>query len=207
MSSITAATSLTFTEGLVLMALIVAGMLGAGLVVIFGRSQVTVAAPDGRQSVIRSWIAISLVMGLLLFGAAAFLLDDTQLRSTIFGGLVASVAAAVAFYFATAAANQAGADILAAAIAVPGGTQPNAFSALTPPNAPINTPYLYNFVANGMPAPTYGVSAGQLPDGLTLSTDGTLQGTPTTAGASTFTVTATNAAGSLASAPVTVSVT
>ena len=39
-------------------------------------------------------------------------------------------------------------------------------------------------------------SSSGMPDGLTLNSDGTINGTPTTAGTSTFTVTATNSAGS-----------
>ena len=39
-------------------------------------------------------------------------------------------------------------------------------------------------------------SSNGMPDGLTLNSDGTISGTPTAAGASTFTVTATNASGS-----------
>jgi hypothetical protein len=42
---------------------------------------------------------------------------------------------------------------------------------------------------------TFAVTAGALPSGLTLAADGKLSGTPTTLGASTFTVTATDSAG------------
>ena len=43
---------------------------------------------------------------------------------------------------------------------------------------------------------TWSLDSGTLPDGLTLDSNGTIAGTPTTAGSSTFTVTATNDAGS-----------
>ncbi|MCU1393209.1 MAG: hypothetical protein JWM34_1637 [Ilumatobacteraceae bacterium] len=47
--------------------------------------------------------------------------------------------------------------------------------------------------AGGYPAPTYSISAGTLPAGLTLdATTGTITGTPTTAGAYAFTITASN---------------
>jgi hypothetical protein len=46
---------------------------------------------------------------------------------------------------------------------------------------------------------TFAVTAGALPDGLSLASDGTLTGTPTTLGSSTFTVTATDSAGFTAS--------
>ena len=43
---------------------------------------------------------------------------------------------------------------------------------------------------------TWSLDSGTLPDGLTLDSNGTIAGTPTSAGTSTFTVTATNDAGS-----------
>lgn len=50
--------------------------------------------------------------------------------------------------------------------------------------------------ADGTTPITWAVTAGTLPAGLTLSTGGLLAGTPSAAGAYSFTVTATNAAGS-----------
>lgn len=50
-------------------------------------------------------------------------------------------------------------------------------------------------VANGLPTATFSVTSGSLPAGLSLST-GQISGTPTTAGAYSFTITATNPAGS-----------
>ena len=61
------------------------------------------AADD--KSVIRSWIAMTLVFGLLIFCATAFVVGDSALRSTLFGGLVASVGAAVACYFSSKTAG------------------------------------------------------------------------------------------------------
>jgi hypothetical protein len=53
--------------------------------------------------------------------------------------------------------------------------------------------YDYTFTATGYPAPVFTVSAGSLPAGLALDpVTGRLSGTPTTAGTSTFTVTASN---------------
>ena len=60
-------------------------------------------------------MAISLVGGLLIFAAASFWFDDTTLRSTLIGGVVANAGAAVAFYFASKASDQARRDILNAA--------------------------------------------------------------------------------------------
>jgi hypothetical protein len=71
---------------------------------------------DADSMVVRSWIAIALVGGLLIFCAVAFAIDDPSLRSTLFGGLIASVGAAVAFYFSAKNADQARKDILTAAL-------------------------------------------------------------------------------------------
>ena len=69
-----------------------------------------------------------------------------------------------------------------------------AFTAETPPTAGVvGTAYSYLFAASGSPAPTFSVTSGTLPGGLTLnSASGLLSGTPTTAGPSTFQVTASN---------------
>jgi alpha-tubulin suppressor-like RCC1 family protein len=68
------------------------------------------------------------------------------------------------------------------------------FTADTPAStATVGTAYTYTFAASGSPAPTFTVSAGALPPGLSLNAaTGGLSGTPTRAGSSTFTVTATN---------------
>jgi len=108
-------------------------ILCAGLVILWSRSRLegssktrAANAADGGastgtgdassdRSVVRSWLAISLVGALVLLCAASFGLPDTTLRSSLIGGLVASAGAAVAFYFASKASDQARQDILAAA--------------------------------------------------------------------------------------------
>jgi sugar lactone lactonase YvrE len=78
---------------------------------------------------------------------------------------------------------------------------PTAFSAQTPGNGVVGTPYTYSFVANGLPAPTYSVLSGTLPTGLTLNASGLLSGTPTAAGTfGPIVVQASNGAGSVNSA-------
>lgn len=72
--------------------------------------------------------------------------------------------------------------------------------ALTPaagalPGATVGAAYSGAVSANGGIAPySFAVTAGALPAGLTLASNGSLTGTPTTPGAFTFTVTATDAA-------------
>ena len=63
----------------------------------------------------------------------------------------------------------------------------------TPTAATAGTPYSFTVTSTGTPAPTYTVTSGALPAGLTLNgTTGVISGTPTTPGSSTFTVTASN---------------
>nr|WP_254004824.1 putative Ig domain-containing protein [Pleomorphomonas sp. NRK KF1] len=58
----------------------------------------------------------------------------------------------------------------------------------------VGTAYSATFTASGGTAPySYAVTAGALPAGLSLATNGALTGTPTTAGTANFTVTATDA--------------
>lgn len=75
-----------------------------------------------------------------------------------------------------------------------------------PTGATAGTPYHFQVTSTGSPTPTYSVTSGTLPAGLTLgSTTGLLSGTPTASGTSTFTITASN--GTATSASKTYSVT
>ena len=68
------------------------------------------------------------------------------------------------------------------------------------PGGTVGTAYSQALAADGTAPISWSVSSGALPAGLTLSSDGQITGTPTTAGTSTFTVTATNASGSASKA-------
>jgi cyclophilin family peptidyl-prolyl cis-trans isomerase len=57
------------------------------------------------------------------------------------------------------------------------------------------TAYTHTYAATGSPAPTYSLTGGTLPGGLSVSSAGVISGTPTTAGTFTGTITATNSAG------------
>ncbi len=74
---------------------------------------------------------------------------------------------------------------------------------LTPtalPNGMLGTPYSQTITASGGTGPyTFAVTSGTLPPGLTLATNGTLSGKPTSAGSFTFTVTATDHGGATGS--------
>jgi len=63
----------------------------------------------------------------------------------------------------------------------------------TPTAATAGTPYSFVIAATGTPAPTYSITSGALPAGLTLNgATGVISGTPTTHGLSTFRITASN---------------
>jgi hypothetical protein len=74
-----------------------------------------------------------------------------------------------------------------------------------PHGATAGTPYSYAVTATGTPSLSYVITSGSLPEGLNLdSKTGTISGTPTTAGTSTFTVRADNGVGAEASATYTI---
>jgi serine protease len=82
-----------------------------------------------------------------------------------------------------------------------------AFTSSTLPSGQIGVAYRHRFAASGTPAPTFTLSEGTLPAGLTLSaSSGELSGTPTTAGVFTFTVRAANGVGSGATQRVSLTV-
>lgn len=70
-----------------------------------------------------------------------------------------------------------------------------------PTSATAGTAYSFRASATGAPGPTFAVTGGTLPSGLQVdSTTGEIAGTPDTAGTSTFTITASNTAGSTSAA-------
>jgi hypothetical protein len=76
-----------------------------------------------------------------------------------------------------------------------------------PPAGVVGTDYTYTVTASGTPSPAFSVTAGTLPPGLTLdSATGVIAGRPTTAGTSSFTVTAANGASPDASATLSIGV-
>jgi hypothetical protein len=190
-----AATTLSSRQWIAVIAIVVVGMLAAGLIVILARHKLSRGKGADSGSVIRSWIAVSLVMGLITFCGAAFAIDDQSLRSALFGGLIANVGAAVAFYFSSKNADQARADILQASAALGRTAAPTAFSNATPQNGKVGEEYHFKFIANGQPPPEYSLANGDVPHGLKLEPDGTLSGKPDTADTKSFTVVARNPSG------------
>ncbi len=112
--------STALTYGLLLAGGIAATVLLIGILLLIGRKWLAHGAKeqpgDSGPSLVRSWIAVSLVAGLLIFSAIGLFIADTNLRNVLLGGLIANVGAAVAFYFSSQDANQARRDILSAAL-------------------------------------------------------------------------------------------
>lgn len=122
-------------------------------------------------------------VGTVLAGASI----TANTGATIQGRLLADTAAV------TLQSNVITRPVGCAPAAQPVETDGPEYSSLSSPDGTVATPYSYTYVATGAPSPTFSVTAGTLPTGLTLdSATGVLSGTPTTAGTFTFTVTASN---------------
>ena len=119
-----------------------------------------------------------------------------------------------AYTFTVTATNAAGTSAASAAsAAVTPATAPRvsvdvppSIAAGSPANGLVRTQYSsFTVPTSGFPSPTFAVTAGALPVGLVLSTStGRITGTPTTAGRSTFTITASNGVGTPATATYTI---
>jgi PASTA domain len=98
--------------------------LGSGALVLVsrrtmeGRAQGQVSS-SGDKTLIRSWLSVALVAGLLLFAASSFFVEDTDLRSLLMGGVIASTGTATAFYFASKASEETQKNLLDAAFNSP----------------------------------------------------------------------------------------
>jgi len=89
-----------------ILVLLLAGIvIAGGLLVVYSRS-----VASAQPSVVRSWIAVSLVLGLLVFTALAFTLRDVSLRSAILGAFTTSVGSVIAFFFSSRANEKASQD-------------------------------------------------------------------------------------------------
>jgi hypothetical protein len=67
-----------------------------------------------------------------------------------------------------------------------------AFTNGPPPAGMVDTAYNFAFTSTGSPAPTFSVTTGSLPPGLSLSAGGVISGTPTASGTFAGTITITN---------------
>jgi len=116
--------------------------------------------------------------------------------ATVANGVITAVAAGTATITVT---TKDGNKTDSCTVTVTGGsvqgTAPTITTA-TLPNGTAGTAYNQTLAATGDTPITWSVDNGTLPTGLSLAATGIISGTPATAGTSTFTVKATNAAGS-----------
>ena len=89
----------------------------------------------------------------------------------------------------------------------PSGACTLTFNQTTLPGGSVNAFYSQTLTVSGANGSvTYTVTSGALPAGLTLSSSGTISGTPTTAGPFTFTVLATDSSGATGSQSFTITI-
>jgi hypothetical protein len=111
--------------------------------------------------------------------------------------------------FTTAAGDvtMAGTNTIGGCSGTGGGCPTITLAPLTLPNGTVGVAYGQTITPSGGAAPyTFDVASGALPTGLTLTSAGVLAGTPTAAGAFTFTVRATDANFCVATLPYTVTI-
>jgi hypothetical protein len=77
-----------------------------------------------------------------------------------------------------------------------GNTPPAFTNGPPPPTAQLSVPFNFGYSATGFPLPTFALTSGALPVGLSLSSAGAITGVPGAPGTYSGVVTATNAAGS-----------
>jgi kumamolisin len=82
--------------------------------------------------------------------------------------------------------------VTASAALVANFVAPPAFTNVTSATFALGQPWSFYFTATGYPAPTFSLTSGSLPPGLTLSLAGVLSGTPTQSGTFIGTITAIN---------------
>jgi hypothetical protein len=87
-----------------------------GVVLVWARWSATKPGEGAEGSVVRSWLAMSLVAGLLLLSGLVFAVNDSNLRSTLVGALGTAVGAATAFYFSSKSSAQAQQALLSASV-------------------------------------------------------------------------------------------
>ena len=114
------------------------------------------------------------------------------------GAITGNSTTAGTYTFNINATDTAGSGILTGNLSIVVGTSVSLTTGLSDKTLWVSEPVSFRAVFSGSPAPTValGARSGALPPGLTLANDGTISGTPTTAGTYTFNLRAWNFTGS-----------
>ena len=108
-----------------------------------------------------------------------------------------ALSASTQYYYRIRAANSVG-DSSYSNEANATTQTPPAITNGPPPNGTPGSAYNFSYTATGNPAPTFSVTAGSLPPGLSISSAGSISGTPNASGSYNGTVTAANGANPVA---------
>ncbi len=130
------------------------------------------------------------------YAVSAGALPDGLALDTTTGAITGTPTTAGDFSFTITATNVEGSISSSFTGTVNGAPEAPDTVAANLGEATVGEPYMGWIEANGEPLPTFAVTEGELPPGLSLDSElGEVTGTPTTAGSFTFTITATNATG------------
>ncbi|MEI9998765.1 MAG: putative Ig domain-containing protein [Verrucomicrobiota bacterium] len=120
-------------------------------------------------------------------------------------GVISGTTPLTGFFSGTVTAgNSAGSAQQTFTITV--GTVPSFSSTPLTASIPDESAFSFAFVASGFPAPTFAVTSGSLPPGLTLQPNGTVTGSPTASGTFSGTITASNGFGNAVTQSFTITV-
>ena len=149
--------------------LTVGGIIVAGCVIVVGRSLLVKGQDGAATNLIRSWIAISLVIGLMVFCAASLTGDNSSLQSRCSAGS-SSAPEPPSRPLSSRQADQARAEILSAASLGQGQAKPTKFSGPVPPDGKEGEASLC-LHRGRVPAPVYFVAGeGFLPTSFSIPT-------------------------------------
>lgn len=109
-------TAIAWEQALQIIGILAAAFVAVGALILIGRWHMDKTQAD--SSLVRSWMALFLVVGLLVFTVASMTFDDATVRNTLIGAVAANAGAAIAFYFASKSSDQARQDILSATFGI-----------------------------------------------------------------------------------------